>query len=76
VFHFKWTDLNRLRTIVGIVFESGGASSFSDCSGKAILTTEGMGLLLYPEFDFNRELKPFVQKAWQSYWSPKRLPLP
>lgn len=21
---FKWTDLNRLRTIVGVVFESGG----------------------------------------------------
>ncbi len=41
--------------------------------GKAILTTEGMGLLLYPEFDFNRELEPFVQKAWQSYWSPRRL---
>ena len=41
--------------------------------GKAILTTEGMGLLLYPEFDFNRELEPFVQKAWQAYWSPRRL---
>lgn len=41
--------------------------------GKAILTTEGMGLLLYPEFDFNRELEPFVQKAWQSHWSPRRL---
>ncbi|WP_168059066.1 ABC1 kinase family protein [Candidatus Manganitrophus noduliformans] len=41
--------------------------------GKAILTTEGMGLLLYPEFDFNRELEPFVQKTWQAYWSPRRL---
>lgn len=41
--------------------------------GKAILTTEGMGLLLYPEFNFNRELEPFVQKVWQAYWSPRRL---
>ncbi|HZR46983.1 MAG TPA: AarF/ABC1/UbiB kinase family protein [Candidatus Manganitrophaceae bacterium] len=41
--------------------------------GKAILTTEGMGLLLDPQFDFNRELEPFVQKTWQWYWSPSRL---
>ncbi len=40
--------------------------------GKAIITTEGMGLKLYPEFDFNKELRPFVDKALRFYLDPRR----
>lgn len=40
--------------------------------GKAIITTEAMGLNLYPEFDFNKELKPFVKKALKYYLDPRR----
>lgn len=38
--------------------------------GKALVTTESMGLLLYPEFDFNRELEPFVKNAVLKHFSP------
>jgi ubiquinone biosynthesis protein len=38
--------------------------------GKALVTTESMGLLLYPEFDFNNELEPFVKKAVMKQFSP------
>ena len=38
--------------------------------GKALVTTESMGLMLYPEFDFNEELKPFVRKAMMKHFSP------
>ncbi|MEW6324228.1 MAG: AarF/ABC1/UbiB kinase family protein [Nitrospirota bacterium] len=38
--------------------------------GKAIVTTEGMGRTLYPDFDLNQELKPFVAKAMADYFSP------
>ncbi|HEY4484992.1 MAG TPA: AarF/ABC1/UbiB kinase family protein [Nitrospiria bacterium] len=38
--------------------------------GKALVTTEAMGRKLYPEFDFNRELEPFVKRALRHYFSP------
>ncbi|MCX6813120.1 MAG: AarF/ABC1/UbiB kinase family protein [Candidatus Azambacteria bacterium] len=41
--------------------------------GKAIITTEAMGMKLYPEFDFSKELAPFVDKVWREYLSPKKL---
>jgi ubiquinone biosynthesis protein len=40
--------------------------------GKALVTTEAMGLKLHPEFNFNRELEPFVKKALKEYFSPSR----
>ncbi|MBI3596431.1 MAG: AarF/ABC1/UbiB kinase family protein [Nitrospirae bacterium] len=40
--------------------------------GKALVTTESMGLMLYPEFDFNRELEPFVKKAMWKHFSPAK----
>ncbi len=40
--------------------------------GKAIITTEAMGLKLYPEFDFNKELEPFVERALTYYLDPRR----
>jgi len=40
--------------------------------GKALVTTESMGLLLYPEFDFNNELEPFVKKAVMKQFSPTK----
>lgn len=41
--------------------------------GKAIVTTEAMGLKLYPEFNFNKEFKPFVEKALKRYLSPEQM---
>ena len=38
--------------------------------GKAIITTEAMGMKLYPQFDFNKELQPFVEKALRAYLDP------
>lgn len=38
--------------------------------GKAIITTEAMGMKLYPQFDLNKELQPFVEKALKSYLDP------
>ncbi len=40
--------------------------------GKAIITTEAMGLKLYPDFDFNKELRPFIDKALKFYLDPRR----
>jgi ubiquinone biosynthesis protein len=40
--------------------------------GKALVTTESMGLKLFPEFDFNRELEPFVKKAMLKQFSPAK----
>lgn len=40
--------------------------------GKAIITSEAMGRKLYPEFDFNKEMQPFVEKALKSYLDPKK----
>lgn len=40
--------------------------------GKAIITTEAMGLILYPKFNFNKEFKPFVQKAFKFYLDPRQ----
>ncbi len=40
--------------------------------GKAIITSEAMGLKLYPQFDFNKELEPFVKKAVRFYLDPRR----
>lgn len=40
--------------------------------GKAIITTEAMGLKLYPKFNFNKELQPFVDKALKFYLDPRR----
>lgn len=40
--------------------------------GKALVTTESMGLTLYPEFDFNKELEPFVRKAMMKQFSPTK----
>ena len=39
---------------------------------KALITTEVMGLALYPDFDFNEHLAPFVQKAFETYVDPAR----
>lgn len=41
--------------------------------GKALVTTEGMGSKLYPEFDLNSELAPFVTSALKGYFAPRRL---
>lgn len=41
--------------------------------GKAVMMTESMGLKLYPGFDLNRELQPFIQKALNHYLEPKRI---
>lgn len=41
--------------------------------GKAIVTTEAMGLKLYPDFNFNEELQPFVDKSLKIYLSPRRM---
>lgn len=38
--------------------------------GKALVTTEAMGKKLYPEFDFNRELEPFVRKTLLARMNP------
>ncbi|MBI5401405.1 AarF/ABC1/UbiB kinase family protein [Candidatus Wolfebacteria bacterium] len=40
--------------------------------GKAVITTEAMGMKLYPQFDLNKELQPFVEKALKSYLDPKK----
>ncbi|MBI5135147.1 AarF/ABC1/UbiB kinase family protein [Candidatus Uhrbacteria bacterium] len=40
--------------------------------GKAIITTEAMGLKLYPRFDFNKEFHPFVEQALRSYLDPSK----
>jgi ubiquinone biosynthesis protein len=40
--------------------------------GKALITTEAMGLRLYPEFNFNKELRPFVQRALKFYFDPRQ----
>lgn len=40
--------------------------------GKAFITSEAMGLNLYPEFDFNKELQPLVQKVLKFYIDPRR----
>ncbi len=40
--------------------------------GKALVTTEAMGLKLYPGFNFNKELEPFLNKALRGYFSPTR----
>lgn len=40
--------------------------------GKALITTEATGLKLYPEFDLNKELEPFVKKALMEYLSPSK----
>jgi ubiquinone biosynthesis protein len=40
--------------------------------GKALVTTESMGLLLYPEFDFNQELEPFVKRAMLKQFNPAK----
>lgn len=39
---------------------------------KALITTESMGLLLYPRFDFNKQFLPFVKKAYLAYLNPKK----
>ena len=40
--------------------------------GKALVTTEAMGLTLQPEFDFNKELEPFVKRAMMKQFSPAK----
>lgn len=40
--------------------------------GKALITTEAMGKMLYPEFDFTEHLTPFVAKAFKAYLNPER----
>lgn len=40
--------------------------------GKALVTTEGMGGKLHPEFDLNSELAPFVANALKGYFSPTK----
>lgn len=40
---------------------------------KALITTEAMGLTLYPKFRFDEHFKPFVEEAYREYFSPKRI---
>lgn len=40
--------------------------------GKALVTMEGMGKALYPEFDLNREVAPFLSNALKAYFNPTR----
>jgi ubiquinone biosynthesis protein len=40
---------------------------------KALITTEAMGLGLYPDFDFNAHLAPFVKETFRAYFDPSRL---
>ncbi|MEN6616273.1 MAG: AarF/UbiB family protein [Syntrophorhabdus sp.] len=40
---------------------------------KAIMTTESIGRGLYPEFDFNVELPPFIQRAADDYLDIARI---
>lgn len=40
---------------------------------KALFSTEAMGLQLDPEFDFARQMTPFIQKILTSELSPKKL---
>jgi len=40
---------------------------------KALITTEAMGLALYPGFDFDRHLAPFIKKAFEAYVDPTRI---
>lgn len=40
--------------------------------GRAIITLEAMGLKLYPKFDLNKEMQPFVKKAFESYLDPSK----
>lgn len=39
---------------------------------KALVTTEAMGLKLYPGFKFNEHFKPFVEEAFREYFNPQR----
>ncbi|MFI5305241.1 MAG: ABC1 kinase family protein [Nitrospiria bacterium] len=39
--------------------------------GKALVTTESMGHILYPEFNLNKELEPFLRKALIAQFDPK-----
>lgn len=40
---------------------------------KAIITIETIGRGLYPQFDFNTELPPYIQKAADKYLDPMRV---
>lgn len=40
--------------------------------GKAIITTEAMGLKLDPDFDLNAEVKPFIDRAFKEYLDPQK----
>ncbi len=40
---------------------------------KALITTEAMGLTLYPDFDLGEHLAPFVKKAFDAYIDPMQL---
>ena len=40
--------------------------------GKALVTTEAMGLKLCPTFNINKELEPFLKKALKNYFSPTK----
>lgn len=40
---------------------------------KAMVTTESMGKILYPQFDFNKQFQPFVKKAYKAYLNPKKI---
>lgn len=39
---------------------------------RSILGTEAIGLMLWPGFDFNRELEPYLGTVLQEYLSPKK----
>jgi ubiquinone biosynthesis protein len=40
---------------------------------KALITTEAMGLTLYPDFDLSEHLAPFAKKAFDAYIDPMQL---
>lgn len=41
--------------------------------GKSLLTTESMGYALDPEFDFAKEMKPYVSKIIKEEFNPKKI---
>lgn len=41
--------------------------------GKAIITSESMGLKIDPGFDFNERFRPFISRVWKEYLNPRKL---
>ncbi len=41
--------------------------------GKAMMSAEALGLKIYPRFNLNRMLRPFIWRIWEAYLSPQSL---